>query len=34
MIGERFDDVLAGATRADEPAFAELYRDLHPPLLR
>jgi len=34
MIGDRFDDVLAGATRGDEPAFAELYRDLHPPLLR
>jgi RNA polymerase sigma-70 factor (ECF subfamily) len=34
MIGDRFDAVLAGAARGEEPAFAELYRDLHPPLLR
>ena len=34
MIGERFDAVLSGAARGEEESFAELYRDLHPPLLR
>jgi len=34
MIGERFDAVLAGAAHGDERSFAELYRDLHPALLR
>jgi len=34
MIGERFDAVLAAAAAGDEASFAELYRDLHPPLLR
>ena len=34
MIGDRFDDVLAGAMEGDEPSFVELYRDVHPALLR
>ncbi len=34
MIGDRFDVVLADAARGQEAAFAELYRDVHPPLLR
>ena len=34
MIGDRFDAVLADAARGDEVAFGDLYRDVHPPLLR
>ena len=34
MLGAEFDEVLAGARRADEASFALLYRDAHPPLLR
>jgi len=34
MLGESFDAALEGARRADEAAFARLYTDLHPPLLR
>jgi RNA polymerase sigma-70 factor (ECF subfamily) len=34
MIGERFPTVLEDARAGDELAFAELWRDLHPALLR
>ena len=34
MLGEAFDEVLEGARRADEYAFARLYTDAHPALLR
>jgi RNA polymerase sigma-70 factor (ECF subfamily) len=34
MLGEDFAAALAGARQADERAFAMLYRDAHPPLLR
>ncbi|GAA2494417.1 RNA polymerase sigma factor [Terrabacter carboxydivorans] len=34
MIGAEFETVLAGAQRGDEAAFARLWRDLNPPLLR
>ena len=34
MLGDGFEAVLDGARRADEHAFALLYTDLHPALLR
>lgn len=34
MIGAEFGTVLAGAQSGDEAAFARLWRDLNPPLLR
>jgi DNA-directed RNA polymerase specialized sigma24 family protein len=34
MLGDEFADVLAGTLTGDEHAFARLYRDAHPPLLR
>lgn len=34
MLGEDFAAALDGARQADERAFALLYRDAHPPLLR
>lgn len=34
MIGTSFDDLLAAAVRGDEAAFAVLWRELQPPLLR
>lgn len=34
MIGAEFETVLAGAQSGDEAAFARLWRDLNPPLLR
>jgi RNA polymerase sigma-70 factor (ECF subfamily) len=34
MLGERFDEVLGRARAGDELAFAELWRDTHPMLLR
>ena len=34
MIGAEFESVLAGARNGDEAAFARLWRDLNPPLLR
>jgi RNA polymerase sigma-70 factor (ECF subfamily) len=34
MLGERFDQVLGRARAGDEEAFAELWRDAHPMLLR
>lgn len=34
MLGDGFADVLAGALTGDERAFARLYRDAHPPLIR
>jgi RNA polymerase sigma-70 factor, ECF subfamily len=34
MIGASFDAVLAAALRGDERAFAVIWRDLRPPLLR
>ena len=34
MLGEDFLEVLAGALAGDEHAFARLYTDAHPPLLR
>jgi RNA polymerase sigma-70 factor (ECF subfamily) len=34
VIGAEFDSVLAGAQRGDEAAFARLWRDLNPSLLR
>jgi RNA polymerase sigma-70 factor (ECF subfamily) len=34
MLGETFEAALEGARRADEEAFARLYNDLHPALLR
>jgi RNA polymerase sigma-70 factor, ECF subfamily len=34
MIGPSFDEVLAAAVRGDEDAFATIWRDLHPALLR
>ncbi len=34
MLGEDFAEALAGALAGDEHAFAMLYRDLQPPLLR
>lgn len=34
MLGDRFDDVLRRAALGEEVAFADLYRDVHPPLLR
>lgn len=34
MLGDDFPEVLAGALDGDEHAFARLYRDAHPPLLR
>lgn len=34
MLGDRFEQVLAGAREGDGQAFAELWRDSHPMLLR
>jgi RNA polymerase sigma-70 factor, ECF subfamily len=34
MIGPGFDPVLAAARRGDETAFAALWRDMNPALLR
>jgi RNA polymerase sigma-70 factor, ECF subfamily len=34
MLGEEFAAALEGARRSDERAFALIYRDAHPPLLR
>lgn len=34
MLGERFEEVLSGARRGDAHAFAELWRDANPMLLR
>ena len=34
MIGEDFAEVLAAAQRGNEAAFAQLWRDTNPPLLR
>jgi RNA polymerase sigma-70 factor (ECF subfamily) len=34
MLGEKFDETLAGARAGDEDAFASLWRDLQPGLLR
>ena len=34
MLGEEFPEVLVRALEGDEHAFARLYRDAHPPLLR
>jgi RNA polymerase sigma-70 factor, ECF subfamily len=34
MIGPSFPTVLAAAQRGEEQAFAVLWRDLHPALLR
>ena len=34
MLGEEFAAALQGARDADERAFALIYRDAHPPLLR
>lgn len=34
VIGAEFESVLAGARGGDEAAFARLWRDLNPPLLR
>jgi RNA polymerase sigma-70 factor (ECF subfamily) len=34
MLGDRFEQVLAGARAGDGQAFAELWRDTHPMLLR
>jgi RNA polymerase sigma-70 factor (ECF subfamily) len=34
VIGAEFETVLAGARNGDEVAFARLWRDLNPPLLR
>ena len=34
MLGEQFTSVLRAALTGDESAFAALYRDAHPPLLR
>jgi RNA polymerase sigma-70 factor, ECF subfamily len=34
MIGVAFQDVLAAAVRGDEQAFATLWRELQPPLVR
>jgi RNA polymerase sigma-70 factor, ECF subfamily len=34
VIGRRFEDVLAAAAEGDQGAFALLWRDLHPGLLR
>ena len=34
VIGAEFETVLAGAQHGDEAAFARLWRDLNPPLLR
>jgi RNA polymerase sigma-70 factor (ECF subfamily) len=34
VIGAEFETVLAGARNGDEAAFARLWRDLNPPLLR
>jgi RNA polymerase sigma-70 factor (ECF subfamily) len=34
MLGESFDEALEGARRGEEQAFARLYRDLNPALLR
>jgi RNA polymerase sigma-70 factor (ECF subfamily) len=34
MLGERFEEVLGRARRGDGQAFAELWRDAHPMLLR
>jgi len=34
MLGEEFPEVLRAALDGDENAFARLYRDAHPPLLR
>jgi RNA polymerase sigma-70 factor (ECF subfamily) len=34
MLGEKFDETLAGARAGDEDAFAALWRDLQPGLLR
>jgi RNA polymerase sigma-70 factor (ECF subfamily) len=34
VIGAEFETVLAGARSGDEAAFARLWRDLNPPLLR
>jgi RNA polymerase sigma-70 factor, ECF subfamily len=34
MLGEDFPEVLSGALEGDERAFARLFTDAHPPLLR
>lgn len=34
MLGEKFQDVLAKAASGEAPAFADLWRDAHPDLLR
>ena len=34
MLDDRYAAVIAAASSGDESAFAEIYRDLHPPLLR
>ena len=34
MLGDAFEAVLAAAVRGDDEAFAALWRDLQPPLLR
>lgn len=34
MLGERFEQILARARQGDSQAFAELWRDTHPMLLR
>ena len=34
MLDDRFADVLAAAAAGDERGFDDLYRDVHPPLLR
>ena len=34
MLEERFPNILAAAQTGAEWALAELYRDLHPPILR
>jgi RNA polymerase sigma-70 factor (ECF subfamily) len=34
VIGAEFETALAGAQNGDEAAFAQLWRDLNPPLLR
>ena len=34
MLGPEFPDVLRGAANGDGAAFARLWRDMHPPLLR
>jgi len=34
VLDDRYAAVIAAASSGDEAAFAEIYRDLHPPLLR